>query len=131
MSYRHIFSISKTKSLKFRKNDKKRVLKFYSKFQKRKKWKIEKRVLWLDHNEIRSLPDDIFYECENIEQINLAANQLEYVQHFLFADLEHLEQLFLQDNELRFIFGFLILISEFNLNEGLNKVWTILNTVFI
>ena len=68
--------------------------------------KIEKRVLWLDHNEIRSLPDDIFYECENIEQINLAANQLEYVQHFLFADLEHLEQLFLQDNELRFIYGF-------------------------
>ena len=33
------------------------------------------RVLWLDNNQIRSLPDDIFYNCEYLEQINLGANQ--------------------------------------------------------
>ena len=33
------------------------------------------RVLWLDNNQIRSLPDDVFYNCEHLEQINLGANQ--------------------------------------------------------
>ena len=73
--------------------------------------KVFDRVLWLDHNEIISLPDDIFYECEKIEQINLAANQLEYVQHFLFADLESLEQVFLQDNKLNFMYGIFDLLA--------------------
>ena len=64
---------------------------------------LDLKVLWLDNNLIRSLPDDIFYELEFVEQINLETNQLEFVQKFLFADLENLEHIFLQNNKIDFI----------------------------
>ena len=65
---------------------------------------VNLKVLWLDKNLLRSLPDDVFYENQDtIEQINLESNQLEFVQKYLFADLEELKQVFLQNNKLNFV----------------------------
>ena len=51
---------------------------------------INLRVIWLDNNELKSLPDDIFYECVHIEQINLGANQEKNLKflYILFISIE-------------------------------------------
>ena len=77
------------------------------------------KVLWLDHNLLKSLPDDVFFENqESLEQINLESNQLEFVQKFMLADLENLKQIFLQHNNIDFIHP-----KAFHSNKQLSRLF--------
>ena len=60
-------------------------------------------ILWLDYNEITSIPAEIFSNCVNLFDLSLSGNQIDTIHVHAFVGLTKLRELTLQNNRLEVI----------------------------